>query len=157
MSRWELGQPGVLALPSGRTLRGRALRTTIPAGAEPEFGVYLLANPPPNTPWPSRWVRWRDWWLPADPLDAREALVEVWQRAPAQRVEVACGGGRGRTGTALSCLAILDGVAPADAVGYVRRHYHRHAVETPWQRRFVTRFGDLAARATRPTSPSATA
>lgn len=68
-------------------------------------------------------------------------LHEVWERAGAERVEVACGGGRGRTGTALACLATLDGVPAAEAVGYVRRHYHRQAVETPWQRRFVTRFG----------------
>jgi protein-tyrosine phosphatase len=101
-------------------------------------------------------VRWRDWLLPADPDDAREALIEAWQRAPTQRVEVACGGGRGRTGTALACLAILDGVAPADAVGYVRRHYHRHAVETAWQRRFVTRFGDLSTPPATPASPSVT-
>jgi hypothetical protein len=25
-------------------------------------------------------------------------------------------------------------------VRYVRRHYHPHAVETPWQRRFVLSF-----------------
>ncbi|NUP61376.1 MAG: protein phosphatase, partial [Nonomuraea sp.] len=57
-----------------------------------------------------------------------------------ERVEVACGGGRGRTGTALACLAVLDGVPAAEAVRYVRSHYDRHAVETPWQRRFVARF-----------------
>lgn len=45
-----------------------------------------------------------------------------------------------RTGTALALLAVLDGVPPGEAVGYVRRRYARHAVETPWQRRFVTRF-----------------
>jgi hypothetical protein len=117
----------------------------MPVGREPEFGLYLQASPPPSTVWPSRWVRWRDWWLPADADDACGALIEAWQRASTQRVEVACGGGRGRTGTALACIAILDGVAPADAVSYVRRRFHRHAVETPWQRRFVTRFGVLAA------------
>jgi Protein-tyrosine phosphatase len=117
----------------------------MPAGPEPEFGLYLQATPPPSTVWPSRWVRWRDWWLPADPDDARDALIEVWQLSLTQRVEVACSGGRGRTGTALACLAILDGVARGDAVSFVRRQYHRRAVETPWQRRFVTRFGELAA------------
>ncbi len=54
--------------------------------------------------------------------------------------EIACAGGRGRTGTALACLAILDGVPAPRAVEYVREHYHRRAVETPWQRRFVARF-----------------
>jgi protein-tyrosine phosphatase len=55
-------------------------------------------------------------------------------------VEVACGGGLGRTGTALACLAVLDGVPAGEAVAYVREHYHPRAVETPWQRRFVRRF-----------------
>ncbi len=36
---------------------------------------------------------------------------------------MACSGGRGRTGTALACLTILDGVPAADAVRYVRQHY----------------------------------
>jgi hypothetical protein len=27
-----------------------------------------------------------------------------------------------------------------EAIGYVREHYSKRAVETPWQRRFVTRF-----------------
>ncbi|TGA98824.1 protein phosphatase, partial [Streptomyces sp. MZ04] len=51
-----------------------------------------------------------------------------------------CGGGKGRTGTALACIAVLDGVPSGDAVAYVREHYAARAVETPWQRRFVTRF-----------------
>ncbi len=61
-------------------------------------------------------------------------------RAAEQRVEVACGGGLGRTGTALACLAVLDGVPNTEAVAYVREHYARRAVETPWQRRFVAQF-----------------
>ncbi len=111
------------------------------AGEHPEFGLYLQGKPPPPTSWPGRWVRWRDWWLPADPADARAALHELWKRAVSERVEVACTGGVGRTGTALACLAILDGVAPADAVHYVREHYNARAVETPWQRRYVRHFG----------------
>jgi len=34
----------------------------------------------------------------------------------------------------------LDGVPNDQAVAFVREHYHPHAVETPWQRRFVRRF-----------------
>lgn len=48
--------------------------------------------------------------------------------------------GRGRTGTALACIAVLDGVAPQQAVAFVREHYDPRAVETPWQRRYVRRF-----------------
>jgi protein-tyrosine phosphatase len=67
-------------------------------------------------------------------------LQEAWQRARSQRVEVACAGGRGRTGTALACIATLDGVPASDAVPFVRRHYDQRAVETLAQRRFVRRF-----------------
>lgn len=49
-------------------------------------------------------------------------------------------GGRGRTGTALVCLAVLDGVPVNEAVAFVRERYDARAVETPWQRRYVVRF-----------------
>ena len=67
-------------------------------------------------------------------------LTEVWRRAATERVEVACLGGRGRTGTALACVAVIDGVPSRRAVAYVREHYNSRAVETFWQRRFVARF-----------------
>ncbi|WP_106177519.1 protein-tyrosine phosphatase family protein [Prauserella shujinwangii] len=137
---WAPSAAGVLRLPSGRLVRGRGLRRPLPEGPEPEFGLYLLGHEPPAMPWESRWLRWPDFRLPADREAARAALREAWERARTERVEVACGGGRGRTGTALACLAVLDGMPRRDAVGYVREHYTRGAVETPWQRRFVTRF-----------------
>lgn len=43
-------------------------------------------------------------------------------------------------GTALACVAILDGVSAACAIRYVRQHYDPRAAETPWQRRFGARF-----------------
>ncbi|MEV6416335.1 protein-tyrosine phosphatase family protein [Kribbella sp. NPDC051718] len=140
METWELGASGVLRLPSGRLVRGRGVRDGVPGGALPAYGVYLLGKEPPAVPWESRWVVWPDFRLPADDRDARDALVEVLARAGDERVEVACAGGRGRTGTALACLAVLDGVAPADAVAYVRANYHAKAVETFWQKRYVRRF-----------------
>ena len=76
----------------------------------------------------------------ASPADARAALLDAWTRADSSRVEAACAGGRGRTGTALACLAVLSGVAAGDAVDWVRSAYHPKAVETPWQRRYVARF-----------------
>jgi protein-tyrosine phosphatase len=86
-------------------------------------------------------VRWPDFWLPTDRHLARATFQEGWDRAGYERVEVACSGGLGRTGTALACLAVLDGLAGAEAVAYVREHYAHHAVETPWQCRFVRNFG----------------
>ena len=97
-------------------------------------------RPAPAPAWPVRWVRWPDFRLPADPDDLRDALAEVLERAGGERVEIACAGGRGRTGTALACLAVLDGVPAGEAVAWVRTHYNRRAVETPGQRRFVGRF-----------------
>ncbi|MBD3926268.1 protein phosphatase [Nocardioides cavernae] len=137
---WEPTTPGVLVLPSGRTLRGCPLADVGGAG-RPDFGLHLAAEAPPPPGWPSRWIRWRDFRTPSDPEDAREALIDTWRRSSDQRVEVACRGGRGRTGTALACLAVIDGMPTHEAVAFVRRSYHPAAVETPWQRRFVQRFG----------------
>jgi hypothetical protein len=137
---WDLDTAGVLTLPSGRTVRGRGLRDPLPVGPLPDFGLYLQGEQPPATGWEQSWLRWPDFRLPADRDAATRALRDAWARAAASRVEVACTAGRGRTGTALACLAVLDGVPPQEAVAYVRAHYSRHAVETPWQRRYVERF-----------------
>jgi protein-tyrosine phosphatase len=113
---WDPAAAGVLRLPSGRLVRGRALARPAPPGPEPDFG------------------------LPSDSAAAEAALREAWARAAAERVEIGCAGGHGRTGTALACLAVLDGVPGREAVRYVRAHYAARAVETPRQRRFVARF-----------------
>jgi protein-tyrosine phosphatase len=131
---------GVLRLPSGRLVRGRGLRRPLPAGPRPDFALYLLGRQPPPVPWEARWVRWPDFGLPSDPAAAASALREAWERAGTGRVEIACAGGLGRTGTALACLAVLDGLPGDEAVAYIRRHYAPRAVETPWQGRFVIRF-----------------
>lgn len=127
-------------LPSGRAVRGRALTAPVAAAERPDFGLYLSEQPPTGIPWPSAWIRWRDFRTPNDTDAAREALLEAWRRSADERAEVVCRGGRGRTGTALACLAVLDGVPAHEAVGFVRRGYDRRAVETPWQRRYVARF-----------------
>lgn len=139
MERWDPSCPGVLGLPSGRLVRGRGLRQGGVDGVTPEFGLYLQGKSPPPMTW-SRWVQWPDWWLPRDYADAQDAVLELWRRAAVERVEVACSGGRGRTGTVLACLAVLDGVPATDAIRYVRERYHPRAVETPWQRRYVKQF-----------------
>jgi protein-tyrosine phosphatase len=112
----------------------------MPDGPPPSCGVDLLGKAPPPMSWEARWLRWADFWLPGDRDLARDLFGEAWRRAASERVELACGGGRGRTGTALACLAVLDGVPSNEAVAYVRRHFHPKAVETPWQARYVARF-----------------
>jgi protein-tyrosine phosphatase len=99
-----------MALPSGRLIRGRGLRIGNPYKPDPEFAVYLAGS--------------------------AEALV----RSSIERVEVGCMGGRGRTGTALACLAVLDGTPATDAAAYVRQYYSPDAVETLVQASFVADF-----------------
>ncbi|MFF0656288.1 protein-tyrosine phosphatase family protein [Micromonospora tulbaghiae] len=128
-TRWT-DQAGLLTLPGGATVRGR--RVAEPASPA-DFALLLAPGPEPE--WPARRIHWPDFWIPADRADALDALREARRRAYAgERVEVACHGGVGRTGTALAALAVLDGLPPVRAVAWVRSHYHRRAVETPWQR-----------------------
>ena len=137
---WDADAAGVLTLPSGRRVRGRGRAAPLPEGPLPELGVYLLGRRPEPVPWQERWVRWPDFRTPPDPAELRALLLTVWARSADERVELACRGGTGRTGTALACLAVLDGVPAAEAVAFVRAHYRPRAVETPGQRRFVARF-----------------
>ena len=137
---WPAEATGVVELGDGRLVRGRALSAGPPGQAlPPDWGLYLLGRRPPATPWPQRWVRWRDFWVPSDTQDAVAALREAHERCAVERVEIACGGGVGRTGTALAALLVLDGVEVGEAVRRVRATYHPRAVETPWQRRWLAR------------------
>jgi protein-tyrosine phosphatase len=144
MIPWSDG-PGVVELPDGRKVRGRGLRNPPVGGPAPEFGVYLQARDPGEFEWDHRWVQWPDFRIPASTADALDALREAHDRAATERVEIACSGGLGRTGTALAVLSVMAGVAPSDAVEWVRLHYHRRAVETPGQRRWV-RMIDVSRR-----------
>ena len=66
-----------------------------------------------------------------EPAEAEvDALLDTAIRVEAQSW-------KDRTGTALAAMAVLAGVAPDEAVDWVRARYHRRAVETPWQRRWV--------------------
>lgn len=136
VERW-LDDAGVVALPSGVRVRGRRMGDTVTPA---DFALLLAEGPAPG--WPHRRIRWPDFWIPTDGADALEALREAHRRAhQGERVEAACRGGLGRTGTALAALAVLDGLPPEQAVAWVRAHYHAHAVETLAQRRWLRRVG----------------
>jgi protein-tyrosine phosphatase len=129
-------------LPDGTLIRGRGLRRPAPAGPDPDFGLYLGVDYRPN--WRHQHISWPDFRLPRDPRQAARLLQCAYQDARAgHRVEIACAGGRGRTGTALAAITILAGTRPDRAVAWVREHYDHRAVETPWQRRWVRRFPQL--------------
>jgi protein-tyrosine phosphatase len=138
---------GAIALPGGGVVRGRGLRHGTPPGPTPAFGLYLgsrraARRHDPDLGWPHRWLVWPDFRLPRHPREAADAIVGTHHRIVAlgEDVEVACGGGVGRTGTVLACLAVLDGLGADDAVVWVRAHHHRRAVETRGQRRWVQGF-----------------
>jgi protein-tyrosine phosphatase len=134
---------GAVQLPDGAWVRGRGLRNPAPGGPAPEFGLYLGSaklRARHTFDWPHEWIDWPDFLLPRDSDVAVGLIREVHRRAlDGQRVEVACGGGVGRTGTVVASLAVLAGVPAGDAVGWARANYHRRAVETPWQRRWISR------------------
>lgn len=133
---------GATRLPDGAWVRGRGLRNPVPGGPPPEFGLYLGSRKlraRHTFPWPHEWLDWPDFLLPRDTGAAVTRIRDLHRRAlDGQRVEVACGGGIGRTGTAMAALAILAGVQATGAVGWARANYHHRAVETPWQRRWLT-------------------
>lgn len=136
MSAWD-DVDGIVELPDGRRVRATGIRRPRRGAPAPDLAVYLLRKDPGIAGWPYRWVRWRDFRLPDSTDDAVSALQEAHARAGHERVEIACVGGIGRTGTALALLAVMSGVAPDDAVGWVRANYHPRAVETRRQRRWV--------------------
>jgi rhodanese/phosphatase family protein len=150
------GEPlsGAVALPDGTLVRGRGRREPLPPGPVPDWGLYLGHDP--DLPrrrlrlgrgtgwrpdWPAEWVEWPDFRTPGDDVAAAAAIGRAYGRARAgERVEVACGGGVGRTGTVIACLAVLAGHPAEDALAWTREHYRRRAVETPGQRRWIAWF-----------------
>jgi hypothetical protein len=137
---------GAIRLPDGCQVRGRGLRAPAPGGPVPDFGLYLGSDRLRRRhdgaiSWPHAWIEWPDFLLPKDGREAARQIHALHAQAREGRaVEVACGGGVGRTGTVIACLAVLAGLSPADAIAWTRANHHRRAVETPWQRRWVSRF-----------------
>src|SRR3954447_8841434 len=84
-----LDDVGLVTLPTGLRVRGRRLRDV---RGPADFALLLADGPVPQ--WPSRRIRWPDFWVPTDRADALDALHEAHRRAQAgERVEVACHGG----------------------------------------------------------------
>src|SRR3712207_6794205 len=85
---WPSTTPGLLTLPSGRAVRGRAW--TDVAEPRPDLGLYLLPRPPAALPWESRCVRWRDFFLPLDAAAVPEALNDGFHPVGADPPAIAC-------------------------------------------------------------------
>src|SRR5512135_1785432 len=98
--------PAAVQLPDGAWIRGRGLRHGDPGGPCPDFGLYLGVDYRPG--WPHEHLAWPDFWLPRDARRASGLLQHVHRLAlDGRRVEIACRGGRGRTGTALAAGATI--------------------------------------------------
>lgn len=84
-------------------------------------------------------VDWEDFGTP--PLEASwwRALVAAFKKMGPASVAIYCQGGHGRTGTALSILAALDGQVPdkMDPVGFIRSKYCHEAVESYAQVNYI--------------------
>lgn len=133
-----------VVLPGHTVVRGRGVQDPVPGGREPDFGLYLGVDYRPR--WEHEHLDWPDFGLPRDPPAAARAIVRLHRRAQDREyVEAACRAGKGRTGTVIACLAILDGLPARQAVSWTRHHFHHRAVQTPWQRWWVRRFPELVA------------
>jgi protein-tyrosine phosphatase len=90
--------------------------------------------------WAHDWIDWPDFLLPRDSEQAMALIRGLHAKAKAGlAVEVACGGGVGRTGTVIAVLAVLSGKTPVEALAWTRANYNHRAVETPWQRKWIAR------------------
>lgn len=130
-----------VTLPSGTDVWAVSFDGSDPYGRDqvPDFGLYLDDKWAP--PWAHTRVAWPDFGIPLDLRTLRDQLASTLARAAAgDHVEIGCLGAHGRTGTALACLAIIDGHDPDDAVAWVRANYCERAVETPEQEEFVRAF-----------------
>lgn len=135
---WEPHTPGLFALPSGKKVRGRSLTSDIPP--HDEAITLQLSWSEPEADARVVWIQWADFGAPKDKEIAASTLRAMYSTLDVRRVEVASSSGIGRTGTVLASFAVLDGLSPREAINYARSYYHRRAVETPWQRRFVASF-----------------
>ena len=146
-AQWSEQEPGVVVFPSGARIRGRP-RSYYREGVElPDYIVMLAGFSPCALPIAeTQWIRWPDFWIPIDGPKTRCVLETALKKARNSRVDITCGGGIGRTGTALACIAVLDGIDSASAVAFIRESYHPRAVETPWQRWYISRFASTVGQ-----------
>jgi hypothetical protein len=109
----------------------------------PDFGVYC--DPLWEPTWNAVMLEWPDFGVPSD-IERVDAVIRAaFERAKrGERVEVACVGGHGRSGTVLACMAVLAGVPADQAVGWLRQMYCVRAVQEPAQQYWVERFAERA-------------
>ena len=132
-----------VTLPDGTRIRASSIYEREEDDPTRDFGLYLDERWGPT--WPAEIIAWPDFGLPSQPEQAVAQIQAAYARARGgESVEIGCLGGLGRTGTVLSCLAVLAGVDSSEAVGWVRRNYRPEAVESVEQEQWVEWFAEHA-------------
>ena len=125
--QWDKHESGVIAFPSGARIRGRPIRYYKTSRNSPDHILILSSFYPRHPPRAEvHWIKWPDFCLPVNKLKARHTLELTLERATYSRVDIACRGGVGRTGTALACIAILDGMDPVSALNISSETHTTH-------------------------------
>lgn len=109
----------------------------------------LLVSPGLNPPFGKRTSSprivlfpWEDWGVPANHQLFRRALRWLLKEASrGKKIEIGCMGGHGRTGTALACLLMVQGLGHSRAVSKVWSRYCEEAIESRNQLDFIRSFG----------------
>ena len=145
MSTWEKsdGNDGVVEFPSGRRVRGRSwhqpvdeyadISVVLTTATPEEFAARNTVAMAPEV----ILISWPDYRVPRRPQQAYSQLRTVFERAREERVEITCGGGVGRTGTALAMLAMIDGMDPEAAITFVQEKYNPESATSHAQRGFL--------------------
>lgn len=129
-----------MVFPDGTVMFALHVDSRKPGDAAPDFGLYLDRAWSPE--WNSIIIPWQDFdGAPPNKEYFFEALTNAFYRASSgEWIELGCEEGCGRTGTALSCMAVISGIPASDAVSWVRTNYDKCAVETKDQERLVADF-----------------
>jgi hypothetical protein len=133
-----------VGLPDGVVVNARSLGSPR-LREQPDYGVYLCARRARHRrarawtgTWRATWLDWPPLGVPHDSALAVAVLREAYLRAArGERVEIACGSGRSRTGTALAALAVCAGLDDKAAIDWVKRNYPPASLITRGQRRWL--------------------
>jgi protein-tyrosine phosphatase len=103
----------------------------------PDAGFYLDANWQPvlaDAPWATHFVDWPDFGA-IHPTELTMLVAQIaYELAEGKRVELACLGAHGRTGTLLAALiGHVERLTADEAFRAARERYCQHAVETMGQ------------------------
>lgn len=139
-------------------LSGSLHSTATPEAEWPEAGVYLSTSwlndqvastdgtAMPASSWPSLFLGWPD--RGAVSLDVLKASIKwaIGYMKKGKRLEIACAGGHGRTGTFVVALMIALGWSAFEAFTYLRDEYCDEAVESREQTELLVKWEKICKK-----------